>query len=126
MKLIISKLPTHLFNTLLNAELSSVCFVRDYIELHFDGPVLRLNGKVLINGKLLASGGMRSAEADPLNELLRSIGKKVVSFIQDDSLSLKICFDSGCEVRVDSEMPGQEFAHFISYPDKTFVVFDGT
>lgn len=119
-------LPAHpLFNTLSSAELSSVCFVRDYIELHFDGPVLRLNGKILVDGKVLLSAGARSADADPLNRLLKSIGQAVVSLKQDDNLSLNIRFGSECVVRVESEEPGQEFAHFISYPDKTFVVFDG-
>jgi hypothetical protein len=29
------------FRDLVGLELGSVCFVRDYVELHFDGPVFR-------------------------------------------------------------------------------------
>jgi hypothetical protein len=27
---------------LVGEEISGICFVRDYVELHFDGPVLRI------------------------------------------------------------------------------------
>jgi hypothetical protein len=29
------------FQDLVGFELSAICFVRDYVELHFDGPILR-------------------------------------------------------------------------------------
>jgi hypothetical protein len=93
------------------SELSAVCFVRDYIELHFDGPTLRiLASPILIDGENrweFPQDGSRDA-------LCGLIGSVVVSAAeQPDSLVLE--FDGGAVLKVPkaSRGAGPEIAHFV-------------
>jgi len=95
-----------------NAELSAVSFIRDYIELHFDGPVLRLIGDVLVknHGQKMGSNDLGFKDM-----ICRNIGRKVSSInINDEMNSIEIKFHGDDVVEVKGTIPGLEYAHFIS------------
>lgn len=102
-------------------ELSAVCFVRDYIELHFDGPILRLLGDVSIrNGEALKA---RKTEGFK-DWLCRNIGRRVALLGPLDGNKIEIKFHGNDLIKVEGNAPGLEFAHFVSYPDKKMQVWE--
>lgn len=102
-------------------ELSAVCFVRDYIELHFDGPVLRPLGEVSIqNGretKILGEHGFR-------DWLCRNIGRRVAAVGPLAGNEIEIKFHGNDIVRVEGRNIGLRFAEFVNFPDKSTQVWD--
>ncbi|WP_396274138.1 hypothetical protein [Hyphomonas sp.] len=103
-------------------ELSGVCFVRDYIEFHFDGPVVRLMGKVMIhrNGVTLTHESSRFK-----NWICEIIGKSVEHLDADSANKLLILFSNGDKIELQSAGFGKEFAHYISYPEKRMQIWIG-
>ena len=57
---------------LIGLELSAVCYVRDYVELHFDGPILRCLADPIIAG---SSGRFEHPEAARETHSARSLGR---------------------------------------------------
>jgi len=103
-------------------ELSGVCFVRDYIEFHFDGPVLRLLGKVLVyRGGMSVSGDSSRLK----NWICDNIGKSVESLNTNSANKLSIQFADGDRIELLSVGLGEEFAHFISFPDNRMQIWVG-
>lgn len=82
--------------TLVGQELAGVLFIRDYVELHFDGPVLRILGDLNIGpddqSVVVPEPGSRDA-------LCRSIGHEVVD-AQITPQEIRVSFSSGLVVRV--------------------------
>jgi hypothetical protein len=78
-------------NDLLNLELASVEFVRDYIQLRFDGPVLtKKNDPVLrVSGQKITRETQEFA-----NFLIGCIGNKVIATRFIESEIAEIVFDS--------------------------------
>lgn len=68
-----------------NQELSGVGFIRDYIELYFDGPVIRLLGGVFLNN---------SSENIEIG-LRNMIGKKLI-LISGNDLQISLDFGEDC------------------------------
>jgi hypothetical protein len=102
-------------------ELSAVCFVRDYIELHFDGPILRFLGKIAVqNGQTLRL----LSDKEFKDWLCRNIGKRVKSIKAPSGNIIEVKFHGNDIVRVQGEKVGYEFAHFISSPDKGMQVWE--
>jgi hypothetical protein len=96
---------------LAGSELSAICFVRDYVELHFDGPVLRIfSSPIVVEGDTryeFPQDGSRDA-------LCRLIGRVVESAVdQPDQLVIRCAADSVIEVPKASRDAGPEIAHFV-------------
>lgn len=104
---------THI-SRLIGEELASVCFVRDYVELHFDGPVLRIFGDVSVSN---AANSIDRASSDFKNAICNNIGSSV-SNVTTHQNDIRLDFDNGSVVVVTGRRPGHEFAHFISHPER--------
>jgi hypothetical protein len=62
---------------LVGREVSAVCFVRDYVELHFDGPIVRAISDPY---GMWGCGGWRFPAGDAANAMRRYIGQTVDGF----------------------------------------------
>ena len=79
-------------------ELSSVEFVRDYIQLHFDGPCLSAYTLPILEPKLgisLASSSLGYADA-----LIGAIGKTVKYADLERDETINVCFNDGFKFRI--------------------------
>lgn len=119
--------PTSRLDTLVGNELSAVCFVRDYIELHFDGPVLRLMGIVSIQaGDDLPESDLHGSRGDDalIRGLLAAIGSNVTQAQVVAEGRFRIVLGKDLVVTVRRGLPGSEYVHFVSYPEKQLIVLD--
>lgn len=102
-------------SSLLGEELSAISFVRDYVELHFDGPVLRaLSDPIVdIHGVSVQFPHERSRDM-----LCLLIGREV-SAARETSEALEVEFDDDAAVRVPltGYSASAEAAHFIPVRD---------
>ncbi len=82
---------------LIGREISAVVFVRDYVEFHFDGPILRSRAdpQVAIGEAVYCFPKPGSRDA-----LCLVIGTTVRSLNSDDSRHLEFTTSSGCRVRL--------------------------
>lgn len=94
--------------------ISAVCFVQDYVELIFDGPIIRYlcNPRILIDGK-----SVRFPEEGSRDTLCRLIGDVVkrIYLVQGSYFSIEMI--SGAEISIRLDEDPQEFSeyfHFIS------------
>jgi hypothetical protein len=98
-------------------ELSAVAFVRDYVEFHFDGPVLRA-----LAAPILRDGGAqpRFPEAGSRDALCALIGRQVAGVEVDDERAIRLRFEGGAEVEIPVGPLGgagparPESAHFVA------------
>jgi hypothetical protein len=108
---------------LVGAEVSGVNFVRDYFELHFDGPVLRILGRFCVehNGvqTLQTSCGWRDV-------LCGLIGHTVEEVSLREGFDCSVRLSGQIELRVslvpDSES-GPETLHFMPWPKKEMLIW---
>ncbi|HEY3144352.1 MAG TPA: hypothetical protein VGJ86_24700 [Acidimicrobiales bacterium] len=98
-------------------ELSGVCFVRDYVELHFDGPILRcFSGPVV---ETPAGARVTFPEPGSRDVLCRLIGDQVQR-AADEPDALVVDFGDAGSVTVPKRTTAvdPEIAHFVpSTPD---------
>lgn len=96
---------------LVGLELSSVCFVRNYVEFHFDGPILRSLAPptIELDGHVAAFPGAGSRDA-----LCELIGR-VVDKAEDlpDRLTLGFTGSAQLTISKTSEDAGAEIAHLV-------------
>lgn len=82
---------------LIGREISAVAFVRDYVEFHFDGPILRSRAdpQVAVGEAVywFPKPGSRDA-------LCLVIGATVQTLDLDDSRHLEFTTSNGCRVRL--------------------------
>ena len=98
------------FSDLQGAQLSAVCFVRSYVELNFDGPILRLLAPPVVSyaGKTLQFPAERSRDA-----LCALIGR-TVQHTEDLPDRLIVVFpNASIEMPKASPDAGPEVAHFV-------------
>lgn len=91
-------------------EVSGVAFVRDYVEFHFDGPILRALSQpsLAVRGETVAFPAPGSRDA-----LCSLIGREVMS-ASDESEQLVVTFhDRVLLVPKASESAGAEVAHLV-------------
>jgi hypothetical protein len=114
-----------LMKPILNEQLSSVEFVQDYLQLHFDGNTLTCFEfpRVVLNSKVyeLSTVGYRDA-------LCKIISHKVENVSLIEESHLEIIFEQGDQLilnlkRNDFNSDLAEFAYFTSIDNK-IVVFD--
>jgi hypothetical protein len=100
--------------SLTGEELSGVNFVRDYVEFHFDGPVLR----ALVNPRLELDGTVVSFPDQGSRDLLCAlIGRTVQSVDARDGDCIRLAFVGGGILTIpfdDASHIGREGAHFQS------------
>jgi hypothetical protein len=99
------------FHDLVGCELSGVCFVRDYVELLFDGPIVRCfaDPKVVSGEDSVTFPEPRSRDA--LCELIGA----TVARAEDRPDRLRIALGSSTVVEIPKESSdaGPEVAHFV-------------
>jgi hypothetical protein len=99
------------FSSLAGRELSAVCFVRDYVELDLDGPVLRFLAppRVVLHGAALVFPEKGSHDA-----LCALIGRTVrQAEDREDRLTLAFGNEATVEMPKASEEAGPEVAHLV-------------
>jgi hypothetical protein len=109
---------------LVGEELSAVSFVRDYVELHFDGPIIRALTPIRVGEK--GTVGVSSTEHGWRDQLCAQIGKSVREVVIDDVRAIVIRFEDGTEliIPLDTESrSGPEAAHFVPFPRTTLSIW---
>jgi hypothetical protein len=106
---------TSALGSLVGEELSGVGFIRDYIELYFDGPVLRLVGDVE-----LRSPSSASLEGSLETGLVELIGS-AVSAVQDANNAMEVGFKGGAKVCLRAASGRPEYANLITSDNKMIV-----
>jgi hypothetical protein len=89
--------PYKLFEQLRGRELNSVEFVRDYLQLRFDGPTINVMTPVVVTR---STGRSRSWDEQFRNALCEQIGKAVRSVEVVEQLRLVIAFDDRSEISI--------------------------
>lgn len=108
-------------SSIVGDELSGVFFVRDYVEFHFDGPVVRMMGVVEVTvGDLRAELGRDDFFC---SWVCRAIGRRLMA-VQEADLGLLLTFESGIDVSVRPSTSGAEYAHFVSFPSRSLVIWN--
>ena len=100
-------------DALVGEELSAVSFVRDYVEFHFDGPVLRAltNVRVEHAGRIAAFPAPGSRDA-----LCALIGQPVRAVTHQPEQHIRLAFADGAILTVPLDRRsyiGPEAAHFV-------------
>lgn len=95
---------------LVGEELASVCFVRDYVELRFDGPIIRSFLGPIVE---LKDWQVRFPEKGSRDALCLLIGSEIAEVLESlAELSLRL--DGGQIIRVPLQVEGShEAAHFV-------------
>lgn len=97
---------------LIGEEVSAVSFVRDYVEFHFDGPILRSlsNPTALVDGVEYRFPGPGARDA-----LCRAIGSTVRALQLEEDRDLRLTTDI-CEITIpldEKHLRGPEAMHFV-------------
>jgi hypothetical protein len=100
-------------DSLMAEPLSGIAFVQDYVELHFDGRILRA-----LSPPTLEYDGKpyRFPEAGSRDALCRLIGERVERVDVDDESRIAVVFMNGATVAISlrqSDRTGPEAAHFV-------------
>jgi hypothetical protein len=109
---------------LVGEQLSAVCFVQDYVELHFDGPVIRAltNPVVEFEGQRLTFPAQGSRDA-----LCGLIGRGVARVQLQSAVALTMHFEGGGSIAVPldaNSYRGAEAMHFQDSPSGALQVWN--
>ena len=96
------------------AQMSAVTFVRDYVQLHFDGPTLNAFTlpTVLVKDSILAEGDVGYRDA-----LCARIGSTVVAAYADPGDALRIVFSDGSSFSISLRPEDRQTAEAALYLD---------
>lgn len=93
---------------------SGICFVQDYVELHFDGPILRaLTWPILNSPEEISIYATDSTFRDRICQL---IGLTVIHTHEVDDKELQLTFDTGWKIRIPLDIAsrvGPEAVHLV-------------
>ena len=92
---------------------SAIAFVHDYVELHFDGPIVRALAAPCVRRGDVATNFPGCGSRDALCEL---IGRNVVNVIVREGEDIELRFDGDASVRIplaEESRIGPEAAHFV-------------
>ena len=110
--------------SLAGEELSAVSFVHDYVEFHFDGPVLR----ALTNPRVEVGGETTSfPEPGSRDRLCALIGRAVHEVDARDGVHIRLAFEGGATLTLpldEASHVGPEAAHFQSHLTAPVQVWD--
>jgi hypothetical protein len=98
---------------LVGARLNAVAFVMDYIELHFDGPIVRSLARLTLTreGRV-----QRVPEVGARDGLCECIGAIVRQITLRDAISLQIELSNGATIEIsldNASRIGPEAMHFV-------------
>jgi hypothetical protein len=103
-----------------HSDLAGVAFIRDYVEFHLDGPILRamVDPIIKIKDRIItaADKGWRDA-------LCGLIGKEIQAITITENKNCEICFTSGELVQVDLSTAEPESLHFLPGPNQPLEVW---
>jgi hypothetical protein len=97
-------------------ELNGVCFVMDYVEFHFNGPVLRALAGVTVRARAQEAAFPGIGACAVLCELIGAVVREVVI---RDGQDIVLSFIDGEELRIsllEEDRLGPEAAHFTPGP----------
>ena len=98
---------------LIGEELNAVCFVMDYVEFHFNGPILR----ALSNPRVRSRNGEASfPEPESRDQLCALIGRVVeqVTVLEEQQITVSMSGELQLVIPLDAEhRVGPEAAHFV-------------
>lgn len=100
---------------LVGEELSTVAFVRDYVEFGFDGPVLRALAEPVLH---VATARIVFPGPGSRDSLCALIGHAVRAATVQEDVAITLSFEDGStlEIPLSGPVPGGEYAHFIPWP----------
>jgi hypothetical protein len=108
---------------LIGEQISGVCFVRDYLEIHFDGPIIRILSNPTIKAGertlQIPSPGSRDA-------ICGIIGATVKDLKLQENMLLELILDNDCRVLVPLDsinVPGGEAMHYVPGPNLPIVIW---
>lgn len=103
---------------LIGREVSAVCFARDYVELHFDGPIVRAISNPL-GSWASAHRGWHYPERDSATVMLRFIGRVVDDFALVAGKFAQLSFgeDAFTIPLIDESRKGPEALHIVGVDD---------
>jgi len=93
-------------------ELNIVSFVMDYVELHFNGPIVRALTDPIVK---TTKGEYQFPKSGSRDALCKFIGKKVESIILRDNVSLTLIFFENEKIIIpldDKNFTGPEAMHW--------------
>lgn len=105
--------PDDSIEALMGEEINAICFVMDYVEIHFNGPILRcLASPVLeVQGKIVQfpSPGSRDTLCSLIGDVVDTIE------VRDDiAITLRLKSGSILKIPLDwASRPALEAAHFV-------------
>jgi hypothetical protein len=103
----------HFFSSIINRELSSVEFVRDYLQLRFDGPTLT----AFVWPSLLDGHNERKfGEVEYRNMLCSLIGQRVIEAYLEPGTAVYLRFEDQTSLSISlkkEEAMGAEAGHFM-------------
>jgi hypothetical protein len=103
-----------------NEELSAVSFVRDYVELHFDGPIIR----ALVDPILMMNTQRITAQDKGWRDALCGlIGHTLARVILKEGVSCRLEFGIRGTVEVDFATAAPESLHFVPGPNQPIQVW---
>ena len=110
--------------SLAGEELSAVSFVRDYVEFHFDDPVLRAltNPRVEIDGETISF-----PEPGSRDRLCALIGRMVRQVDARERVHIRLAFQGGATLTLpldEASHVGPEAAHFQGHLTAPVQVWD--
>ena len=98
---------------LMGEEISAVSFVRDYVEFHFDGPVLRSVSDPVVIANAIA---YRFPEPSSRDALCGVIGSTVRTLKLEEHRALELTTNNNCKIIIpldDESLQSGEAMHFI-------------
>ena len=90
---------------LLGKEISGVAFVRDYVEFHFDGPILRSISDPYVT---IGEATYRFSKAGSREALCRVIGSTVESLELVEGEHFEFSTSNGCRIRIALDAANQK------------------
>ncbi len=98
---------------LVGEDLNAVCFVMDYVEFHFNGPVLRALSNPMVS---TMAGVWKFPEPGSRDQLSTLIGLTVARVVVQDEEAINLAFSNGFNLSVPLDYEhrtGPEAAHFV-------------
>lgn len=108
---------------LVGGRISAVCFVADYLELHFHGPVLRALVAAIVE---TPSAVFVFPEAGSREAMCGLIGAAVLDVIVDDDRLIQLHCDNGLIFTIPFDIAfsaGSEAAHFVTGRNRSIAVW---
>ena len=106
------------FEFLIGVPVSTISFVQDYVEIGFDGPIIRLLGAITL---LLEKQEVNSVDNTFERSLRRLIGQSYQHGTFEEDCEANLLFSGGYEILVRST--GYEFIHLLPTGKDTVLVW---